>query len=204
MSRLAARWFAWVQSSPAYRQLHLEAVHHLPPGQGRSWLDVGCGPGLMTRLAADHGYQAHGIDHDPAMIDAARRLSRTDSCRFTVGDLTQPLPQSDVVCAASLLCQLPDPEAGLELLWEAVRPGGTLLIIETAALMTPQRARTATASRDRRSRQVLTAWARARQGRNLPAGLWANLPEASVSAVPLLDGCVQAVFIDRGHPSRLV
>ena len=52
MSMAAAALFAWVQSAPGYRRVHDDAVGLLGPGDGRAWLDAGCGPGLVTRLAA--------------------------------------------------------------------------------------------------------------------------------------------------------
>ena len=75
MSQLAARFFNYVQGAEFYRDLHQQAVSLLPPGSGSLWLDVGCGPGLLTRLAAEHGYQATGFDIDPTMIAQAKKNS---------------------------------------------------------------------------------------------------------------------------------
>jgi SAM-dependent methyltransferase len=198
VSIAAAGLFAWIQSAQGYRRVHCDAVQLLSPGQGRIWLDVGCGPGLVTRLAAGHGYQAHGLDRDPAMIRIARAKGQRDNgCTFAVGDAGADLPVADVVSAASVLCQAPDPAELLNNLWAAVRPGGSLLLVETTQLMSVERIRRVSERDDRRSRQVLGLWARTRQGRALPDDVYQNAPAASRRLVPLLDGCVRAVILTR-------
>lgn len=42
MSFRMALCFAWVQGAQFYADLHEEAVAPLPPGEGTTWLDVGC------------------------------------------------------------------------------------------------------------------------------------------------------------------
>jgi trans-aconitate methyltransferase len=74
-----ARFFQWLQSADFYRALHAEAVATVPATGGR-WLDVGCGPGLVTSLAAARGFEALGVDPSAAMVAAAR--SRTPGARF--------------------------------------------------------------------------------------------------------------------------
>jgi len=133
---LGAMLFSWDQSAPAYRSVHREVVDRLGPGEGRTWLDVGCGPGLVARLAAARGFEVSAVDTDPAMVRlAGRRHGGQPPIAAWVADAADPLPAHDVVSAASLLCQLPDPGHGLATLWAAVRPGGTLLVIETTDQM---------------------------------------------------------------------
>ncbi|HEY8708423.1 MAG TPA: methyltransferase domain-containing protein, partial [Burkholderiaceae bacterium] len=75
MGALSARFFGYVQDADFYRDLHREAVALLPPGAGKTWFDMGCGPGLVARLAHDRGYDAVGFDLDPHMVGLARRRS---------------------------------------------------------------------------------------------------------------------------------
>ena len=96
-----------------------------------------------------------------------------------------------------MLCQAPDPAELLSNLWEAVRPGGCLLLVETTQLLSVERIHRASEREDRRSRQVLRLWARARQGRALPDDTYETVTAASRRLVPLLDGCVQAVILTR-------
>ena len=78
-----------MQDAEFYRRLHAEAARVAGPGTGKTWLDIGCGPGLLAQIAARAGYDALGVDRDPDMIAAARRLSaeRGASARFEQADL---------------------------------------------------------------------------------------------------------------------
>lgn len=73
-----SRLFTRVQNADFYRRYLLDALRLLPAGQGRTFLDVGCGPGVRTRLAAAHGYLATGLDIDASMITAGRRIARRE------------------------------------------------------------------------------------------------------------------------------
>jgi SAM-dependent methyltransferase len=204
MSWLSARLFSWIQGAAFYADLHAEAVHGLPFGDGRTWLDVGTGPGLVARLASERGYRTLGIDRDPAMVSVARAHAHSGVCRFEVGELggrldvgqlapgTAERPSADVVSAASLLFVLPNPREGLAQLWACVRPGGTLLIVETTEHMTPLRARAIAPELRPGRRSALALWARARSGRALDPALFDQLDASTRSVRPLLHGLVQA------------
>ena len=53
---------------------------------GGAVLDVGCGPGRLTRPLHDLGLDVAGVDLSPAMVEVARRDH--PDLRFTVGSLT--------------------------------------------------------------------------------------------------------------------
>jgi SAM-dependent methyltransferase len=145
MGYFSARLFTWLQDAEFYRALHRQAVDLLPLGAGRVWLDVGCGPGLVTRLAAAKGYDAIGVDADEQMIRVAHRIARRcdSSARFVQQQLaaldTSVVP-AEVVSASSFLAVVDDVPLALSQLWRAVRPGGQLLIIEPLPGMTLARA----------------------------------------------------------------
>ncbi len=94
--------FGWLHGADFYRATHAEAVALLPTGQGRTWLDVGCGPGLVARLAAARGYTARGVDAAPGMIRKARRIARAHgpAIEYTIATLDSlPAASADVVSA---------------------------------------------------------------------------------------------------------
>jgi SAM-dependent methyltransferase len=200
VSALAARFFTLVQGAGFYRQLLGDALALLPEGSGRTLLDVGCGPGLLARLAAARGYEALGIDADPAMVAAARRLARRErsAARFVHGRLGDPatsVPRADVVAAASLLAVLPDREAGLEALWRCVKPGGTLLVVEATDQLTVPAARTLIAEGlPGPRRNLLTVWAAARQGSTVDPVVFTRLVETEQRGTPLLGGLARATL----------
>lgn len=196
MSWTSAQLFTWLQGAGFYRDIHRQAVESLPPGRGQTWLDVGCGPGLVTRLAAGHGYSATGVDSDADMIRAARRIAARlgSPVSFQVGDLASiPAGAAEVVSAASLLAVLPDRAAGLSALRAAVRPGGSLLVIEPTASMTVENANRIIADGlPPKRRNALRMWAAARQGSTVDAGLFDALDAVETHFTPLLGGMVGA------------
>jgi trans-aconitate methyltransferase len=203
MSALAAKFFTHVQAAGFYVTLLRDALDLLPDGHGRTLIDVGCGPGALTRLAAARGYRATGLDSDPAMIAQAGRLARRQgsSAIFTtaaLGRATRAAGQADVVTAASLLAVVPDPVVALHQLWSCVAPMGTLLVIETSQQMTPANARRLLATGlDGPGRPFLSMWAHARNGRVIPRRLFDSLLPATPRHHPLLAGLVVATTIEK-------
>jgi trans-aconitate 2-methyltransferase len=203
MGALTAKFFTHVEAAGFYGALLREALDLLPDGDGRTLIDIGCGPGALTRLAAGRGYQATGLDSDPAMITQAARLARRrrSSASFTVATLdhaARDAGRADMVTAASLLAVVPNPAAALNQLWSCVAPMGTLLVIETSQLMTPANARRVLATGlDGPGRPFLIMWAHARSGRAIPRELFDSLRPATPRHHPLLAGLVVATTIEK-------
>ena len=103
-----------------------------------SCLDVGCGPGETTRLLAQRvgpGGRVLGIDVDASLGTLAVEMlhgSGYRHCAFRAHDLTahEPVPGGpfDLVYARLVLIHLPDRAAVLARLWDAVAPGGYLVV----------------------------------------------------------------------------
>ncbi len=107
-------------------------------GPGASCLDAGCGPGETMRAMAERVGPAGrvlGIDADPvlgAMTLAMLRGAGHRQCDFQAQDLAaaEPIPGApfDLVYARLLLFHLPQRVDVLARLWDAVAPGGHLLV----------------------------------------------------------------------------
>lgn len=201
---LGSMLFAWLQGAHFYRDLHRRAVEKLPVGPGKIWIDAGCGPGLVTRLAAERGYSAKGVDADPSMIKAAKRLARVhrSSAEFEVGNIDGlPDRYADVVSAASLLAVLDDKPSGLNSLWRCVRPGGYLLIIEPTHQMNPENAKKLVGTNLPRKRiNGLRIWAAARQNRAVDPKVFDAI-EGERKYVDLLHGLVGAWIFKKNDGS---
>jgi len=201
----AAEFFGRVQMAPFYGQMFRAAVEQLPPGRGRRLLDVGSGPGLLTRLAAERGYDATGIDADPDMIEMAHRIARQEGSRasFRVGsaeDASLGARPFDVVTAASLLAVLTDRSAGIRALWRLVAPRGILLVIEATDRMTAGNAnRLIAAGQISAGADVLRLWAAGREGQTVDPSLVEEIDSvAGLSVHPLVHGLAAGWVIRRG------
>jgi trans-aconitate 2-methyltransferase len=92
-------------------------------------VDLGCGPGNLTRLLAARwpGARVRGLDSSAEMVAAARR--DVPEVSFEVADLRDWAvsdDQADVVLSNATLQWLPDHLALLPALADRVRPGGWL------------------------------------------------------------------------------
>src|SRR5262252_6740527 len=107
-------------------------------GPGASCLDAGCGPGETMRAMAERvgpNGRVLGIDADPAlgaMTLAMLHGAGHRQCSFQAQDLTVggPIPGAPfgLVYARLLLFHLPQRVDVLARLWDAVAPGGHLLV----------------------------------------------------------------------------
>ena len=105
---------------------------------GARCLDAGCGPGatmrLMARRVGASGYVL-GVDADATVGQRAVATLHQDGhrqCKFARGDLRSGEPIAgvpfDLVYARLLLFHLPQRVAVLRSLWDAVAPGGHLIV----------------------------------------------------------------------------
>lgn len=123
------------------------ALSHAHPHAGDTVLDVGCGTGwLLRQLMGRHsGVTGLGLDISPAMIEAARERARVEGISgltFVTGDWMQidPLPllqahglrSTELAICVSTFHYFADPARALKNMFEAVGPGGRLLLLDRA------------------------------------------------------------------------
>lgn len=131
-SRVKSELYALVGRNPRSNR-RLPQIAGLDPSQ--VVLDVGCGPGAAVRAAATHVGRAVGVDRSEAMIEIARRRSRSvGNVEFTVGS-AERLPFADGsfdrVWTIHSFHHWERPAEGLAEMHRVLRPGGMLLIIES-------------------------------------------------------------------------
>ena len=120
---------------PAVRAAWLALLRDHLPEPPVDVLDLGCGTGSLTLLAAELGHRVAGIDIAPAMVAAARTKLASAGASATVelGDAADPPGDAgtyDVVLARHVLWALPDPSAALARWVRLLRPGGRLVLVE--------------------------------------------------------------------------
>lgn len=106
--------------------------------QGMKVLDVGCGPGSITRDIAEKVGPTGavlGIDQDPRIIEQAR-FQHKDllNLKFAVQEASQISERDfDVVCAARVLLWIPNCHEALNAMWQALKPGGLLVVLDNTS-----------------------------------------------------------------------
>lgn len=103
---------------------------------GRRILDLGCGDGGYTLLAAKKGASAAvALDISPEMLDAARSRADADGmqirwCRASIDALPFAGNVFDLIIAVTVLCFRDEPGAALKEVARVLRPGGSFVIGE--------------------------------------------------------------------------
>lgn len=109
-------------------EMAADLIDLLKPKPGDRILDVGCGTGTLTRKLADAGATVVGTDASAAMITEATR--RSPDLDFRVADATtmtfdEPF---DAVFSNAALHWVRPPEQAAKRMFDALRPGGQLVL----------------------------------------------------------------------------
>ena len=98
-------------------------------GKGTRLLDIGCGGGGLTVLAAERGAMVQGFDASQALLDIAQK--RVPDGKFTLGDCQQ-LPfddgSFDVVTACNCIQFADDQRLAVMEAKRVLKPGGKFVI----------------------------------------------------------------------------
>jgi SAM-dependent methyltransferase len=107
-------------------------VAMLPTAPAQRWLDVACGPGLVTRALAPRVGQIVGVDLTPAMVEMARRESAgVENARFELADASRlPFPDGafDGAVTRFSMHHMPAPGRVVREMARVVRPGGWVAV----------------------------------------------------------------------------
>ncbi len=141
-----ARWYRFagplILLAPGFRR---KAVKRLGLKRGDTVLEIGCGTGrnlaLLRDAVGDHG-QAIGVNASGGMLAHARqlverqgwrnvRLIQQDAAELALED------QVDAVYFSLSYAVLPDRATVLQKAWQALRPGGRLVIMDAGLLASP-------------------------------------------------------------------
>lgn len=103
------------------------------PARAGDVLDVGCGTGSLSLLAAEQGHRITGVDASRAMVARAREKLAGRDAVFLVGDAAAPPvgeERYDAVLVRHVLWALPEPQRALRHWRDLLRPGGRLVLVE--------------------------------------------------------------------------
>ena len=131
--RAAVAWSAgaFEEIADSIGDVHAVIAEALAPQPGDEWLDVACGAGHVSELAARAGATVTGIDISPRLIDVARAraVSRGLDIDYSVGDaenLDVADACFDAVSSSFGMIFAPDHDAAARELARVTRPGGRL------------------------------------------------------------------------------
>ncbi len=101
-----------------------DVVSLLDPQAGERILDLGCGTGHLSAQIAESGAQVTGVDRSAEMVAAARLAY--PNLKFEISDATNLTfrDEFDAVFSNAALHWIHEPEAVLQGVWRALRPGG--------------------------------------------------------------------------------
>lgn len=115
----------------------------VPVRPGQRWLDVACGPGIVSRALARRTREVVGVDLTPAMVAAATETAATEgigNARFVQGDATA-LPFATGTFEGALtrfsLHHIPHPVRVLREMARVVAPGGHVAVADHQAPTEP-------------------------------------------------------------------
>ncbi|MET9503196.1 class I SAM-dependent methyltransferase [Streptomyces sp. NPDC006622] len=118
---------------PDVRAAWADRLRDWLPDRPGDLLDLGCGTGSLSLLAAERRHRVTGVDLSPAMIDRARAKLAGRDAVFLVGDAAAPPvgeERFDTVLVRHVLWALPDPGRALRHWRDLLRPGGRLVLVE--------------------------------------------------------------------------
>ncbi|MGW7660860.1 class I SAM-dependent methyltransferase [Streptomyces sp. NPDC054756] len=118
---------------PGVRQAWADRLRSWLPGRPGDVLDVGCGTGSLSLLAAEQGHRVTGVDLSTAMVERARAKLAGRDAVFLVGDAAAPPvgeDRFDVVLVRHVLWTQADPARVLRHWAGLLRPGGRLVLVE--------------------------------------------------------------------------
>jgi SAM-dependent methyltransferase len=114
-------------------------IELVPEDRQACWIDVACGPGVISRAMASRVGSVSGVDLTPAMIEEAERRAGEegiDNVDFTLGDATAlgfADGSFDGAITRLSLHHIPAPGRVVAEMARVVRPGGWLAISDLAA-----------------------------------------------------------------------
>ncbi|MFF9606724.1 class I SAM-dependent methyltransferase [Streptomyces sp. NPDC014684] len=118
---------------PGVRAAWADRLRGWLPGRPADVLDLGCGTGSLSLLAAEQGHRVTGVDSSPAMAALARAKLAGRDAVVLQGDAAAPPVgelRYDVVLVRHVLWALPDPERVLRHWRTLLRPGGRFVLVE--------------------------------------------------------------------------
>jgi len=193
--------FWWLHNQAFYSTLQQQAIEPLQKnGQNKSWADVGCSTGLLSRLGAKLNYEVIGYDLDSLSLKIASLLSfRYSNLKYKQQDIHTLDNTFDVITATSLLSVVPHKKASLDKLLSLLKDtNANLIIIEPTSKLT--RKNVWKKIHDLKSfwfYKGLLLWSKARENKAIDNNIFSDLKDVRVEQKYFLDDMVCITYIQK-------
>lgn len=133
-------WLSWLLENPLTEGIRGQTIiGYLDLQPGMTVLDLGCGPGRLTLLAAEKvwpGGEVTAVDMQEEMLRRARQKIETSGLqnvrflRATAGTGRLANGYFDRALLVTVLGEIPDQQTALQEVYQALKPGGKLAVGE--------------------------------------------------------------------------
>ncbi|MDF1884228.1 class I SAM-dependent methyltransferase [Sulfurimonas sp. SAG-AH-194-C21] len=187
-----------------YKELQKEVLKPIKSGDEytKTWADVGCSTGLMSRLGHSLKYKVIGFDINAFSLFVARLVSfNSKNITYIKEDFITLEQKFDVVSATSLLSVVDDKKETLKELMQLLRDeNSTLIIIEPTQKMTKENVYALMPNFKKFwFYKGLLLWASAREGKAVSSDLFENLEKMNVSHEYFLHKMVRVTYIQKSY-----
>ena len=127
-----------IYATPDVNATRIAVFRAAAPRLGQKGVDVGCGPGYLTRelaIAVGRDGEVVGIDvSDPMLALANRRCAGLDQVKLENADARRlPIDNEilDFACGLQVYCYIKELDEALDDLHRCLKPGGRAVILDT-------------------------------------------------------------------------
>lgn len=121
------RCLSWVLDPLKHKLVEPFGLETLQSIRKGTLMDMGCGSGAFLHIAQQLGWTCHGLELDPAAVNVARQLG-LDVEIGSYDRLAQYPEHFDCIVCSHVLEHVHAPLELMQMLYGALKPGGTLLL----------------------------------------------------------------------------
>ena len=194
--------FLWLQNQTFYNKLQLEVIENINIATShKSWADIGCSTGLLTRIAKKLNYNVSGFDLSFTSLLVAKILSfNLKNIKYFQKDFFTLDTKYDIITATSLLSVVKNKKEALVKLLSLLKDdNSTLIIIEpTSKLTIANSKKLITNLKTFWYYKGLLVWANARQNKAIDFNIFKSVNGISIIKKYYLDGMICIIYIKKG------
>ena len=204
--------FLWLQNQYFYKNLQQNALDTIPTTSNtkssykKTWADIGCSTGLITRLAEKKGYQVTGYDLSTFSLLVAKLLSLGKTqIAYKKENLFHINETFTIISATSLLSVVEDKKEAIEKLISLLEnKESTLVIIEPTEIMSIQNVQThITDFKSWWYYKGLLLWAKAREGKAVDVEVFDDLEDLEITHHYHLHDMVRVSYLNKRSNEKI-